>query len=116
MVKTVKTADRLQYHVGDIYPLISATIKRGGEARSLVGATGASFVLYPKGAESGAPKETLPLTILNAEGGKVTGTPTATLFDTAGEYSAVIVIDWGGAPETVPDHGYIPVVVHSKGS
>jgi hypothetical protein len=106
----------ISYHEGDTLPLITPTLMEGATPADLTGATSVLFALYEKGGEGGSPVEEVYGTIVDAANGIVEFTPTATLFAEAGRYSAVVRVLWGaGGWETLPDPGYIDVVVRRRG-
>jgi hypothetical protein len=108
--------DNLEYHVGDQFPEIQPTLMRAGVAMSLVGVVGVTAALYLRGAEEASPVDTPTVVVTDAPNGEVTLTPGAGTFATAGDYSLVFRIEWtAGKFETLPDPGYIGVVVHERG-
>lgn len=100
--------------VGDRLPVIRANLT--GEKGQKIDLTGASVRILVKPLATDAAKVDSPCTVTAAADGAVEYAPEVAASDTAGEYRAWFVItDAAGKKLTVPNEGYIPMLV-SDGS
>lgn len=105
----------INYTQGDRRPFIRYILKRGETVLPLDAATGVSLKLWRAEHEAYESSLLSGACTLTTDG--TDGDVTYALQDgdlaTAGRMSLAFLVDWGGGEvETIPDEGYISVVVH----
>lgn len=108
------------FYEGDRRPFFRVTLLRGGEPISLENATGVTLKMWRDGREILAPVVTGSCSIIQVGTTTDVGVVEYEWADgdlnLYGLLSAVFIIEWPTTlPETVPDTGYISVLVRPSG-
>ena len=109
------------FYEGDRQPYFRVTLLRGGEAIDLTNATSVAFKMWRNGREILAPVVTGNADIIQSDPqtdrGVVEYKWAAADLDLYGNFTSAFVITWPtDLPETVPDVGYITVLVRPSAS
>lgn len=94
---------------GDVFPKIRATLKDStGAAIALAGTT---VTFRMRGVNAAAVKVEAAATIIDADAGRVEYAWTGTDTDTSGLFNAEWSISFSGSAETVPNNGYVQILI-----